>query len=173
MILVKNGHIGEGWIHISLQGVSFIRTTIHEWYLCKNTCQGEGWEWILLKSRVICDCKNIKVFINCFCLLFHLPIPVEVVNTKWLSFICGNKMPTRCNRWFSLQILLLVQHVSGTTTPIIRSSRVLYRWLLPVVFGALVFKFPVPNTRGSIHLYNTLELLMMGIVVPQNMLRKQ
>ena len=39
-----------------------------------------------------------------------------------------------------LQILLLAQHVSGTTMPIIRSSRVLYRWLLPVVFGALVFK---------------------------------
>jgi hypothetical protein len=29
------------------------------------------------------------------------------------SLICGNKMPTRCNRWFLLQILLLVQHVSG------------------------------------------------------------
>ena len=27
--------------------------------------------------------------------------------------------------------------------PIIRSSRVLYRWLLPVVFGALVFKLLV------------------------------
>jgi hypothetical protein len=27
--------------------------------------------------------------------------------------------------------------------PIIRSSRVLYRWLLPVVFGALVFKLSV------------------------------
>jgi hypothetical protein len=40
-----------------------------------------------------------------------------------------------------LQILLLAQHVSGTTMPIIRSSRLLYRWLLPVVFGALVFKF--------------------------------
>jgi len=39
-----------------------------------------------------------------------------------------------------LQILLLAQHVSGTIMPIIRSSRVLYRWLLPVVFGALVFK---------------------------------
>jgi hypothetical protein len=69
--------------------------------------------------------------------------------------------------------------------PIIRSSRVLYRWLLPVVFGALVFKLSVwcgaegyvsglrtdnmktkaPNTTGSNHLYNTLELLMMGIVV--------
>ena len=45
-------------------------------------------------------------------------------------------MPTRCNRWFLLQILLLAQHVSGTIMPIIRSSRVLYKWLLPVVFGA-------------------------------------
>ena len=110
-------------------------------------------------------------------------------------------MPTRCNRWFLLQILLLAQHVSGTTMPIIRSSRVLYRWLLPVVFGALVFKLSLwcgaegyvsgllhtswglcvwfaphhsynlktkaPNTTGSNHLYNTLELLMMDIVVPE------
>ena len=52
-------------------------------------------------------------------------------------------MATRCNRWFLLQILLLAQHVSGTTMPITRSSRVLYRWLLPVVFGALVFKLSV------------------------------
>ena len=36
-----------------------------------------------------------------------------------------------------MQILLLAQHVSGTIMPIIRSSRVLYSWLLPVVFGAL------------------------------------
>ena len=91
---------------------------------------------------------------------------------------------------FLLQILLLAQHVSGTIMPIIRSSRVLYRWLLPVVFGALVFKLSVwfgaegcvsglraaalsnlktkaPNTTGSNHLYNTLELLMMGIMVPE------
>ena len=45
--------------------------------------------------------------------------------------------------FFLLQILLLAQHVSGTIMPIIRSSRVLYRWLLPVVFGALVFKLSV------------------------------
>jgi hypothetical protein len=37
---------------------------------------------------------------------------------------------------FLLQILLLAQHVSGTIVPIIRSSRVLYSWLPPVVFGA-------------------------------------
>ena len=53
-------------------------------------------------------------------------------------------MPTRCNKcFFLLQILLLAQHVSGTIMTIIRSSRVLYRWLLPVVFGALVFKLSV------------------------------
>ena len=44
---------------------------------------------------------------------------------------------------FLLQILWLAQHVSGTIMPIIRSSRVLYKWLLPVVFGALVFKLSV------------------------------
>ena len=52
-------------------------------------------------------------------------------------------MPTRCKRFFLLQILLLAQHVSGTIMPIIKSSRVLYSWLLPVVFGALVFKLSV------------------------------
>ena len=57
--------------------------------------------------------------------------------------VCGNKMPTRCNRWFLLQNLLLAQHISGTIMPIIRNSRVLYRWFLPVVFGALVFKLSV------------------------------
>ena len=45
---------------------------------------------------------------------------------------------------FLLQtFLLLAQHVSGTIMPIIRSSRVLYRWLVPVVLGALVFKLSV------------------------------
>ena len=30
---------------------------------------------------------------------------------------------------------MLAQYVSGTIMPIIRSSRVLYKWLPPVVFG--------------------------------------
>ena len=38
---------------------------------------------------------------------------------------------------------LHAQHVSGNTMPIIRSSRVLYRWSLPVVFSALVFRLSV------------------------------
>ena len=44
---------------------------------------------------------------------------------------------------FLLQILLLAQHFSATTMPIIRSSRVLYSGLLPVVFRAVVFKLLV------------------------------
>jgi len=44
---------------------------------------------------------------------------------------------------FLLQILLLAPHVSGTTMPIIRSSRVLIQWLLPVVFRAVIFKLLV------------------------------
>ena len=166
-------------------------------------------------------------------------------------------MPTRCNRLYLLQILLHAQHISGNTMPIIRSSRVLYRWSLPVVFGVaktekvicrlgrisvlalsvercicccrvrreswglcmsvlgsicglefgwfvlpktlihsphdtrrtlqqhiqrstlnaktqilpnlqITFSvFAAPNTTGSDHLYNTLELLMMGIVLPE------
>jgi len=42
-----------------------------------------------------------------------------------------------------LQILLLARHVSGTIMSIIRSLRVLYTWLLPAVFRAVVFKLPV------------------------------
>ena len=42
-----------------------------------------------------------------------------------------------------LQNLSFAQHVSGTIMPIIRSSRVLYRWLLPVVLGALVYRLLV------------------------------
>jgi hypothetical protein len=82
---------------------------------------------------------------------------------------------------FLLQIVLLAQHVSGTIMPIIMSSRVLYSWLLPVVFGALVFKLSVwcgaegcvsglraaAKTTGGNQLYNTLEFLMMGIMVPE------
>ena len=52
------------------------------------------------------------------------------------------------------------------------------QWLLPVVFRAVVFKLLVwcgaegyvsglQDAAASCKLYNTLELLMMGIVVPE------
>ena len=44
---------------------------------------------------------------------------------------------------FLLQILLLAQHVSGTTMPIIMGFKSIIQWLLPVVFCAVVFKLLV------------------------------
>ena len=80
-------------------------------------------------------------------------------------------MPTRCNRLYLLQILLHAQHVSGNIMPIIRSSRVLYRWSLPVVFGALVFRLSVwcgaEGYVSGLQAAALLELLMMGIVLPE------
>jgi hypothetical protein len=92
-----------------------------------------------------------SVYSNIIKRILHFAV-FQVIIYIWCDFdcasslICGNKMPTGYNRRSLLQILLLAQHVSGTTMPIIRSSRVLYRLY---------------------HLYNTLKLLMMGIVVPE------
>ena len=95
---------------------------------------------------------------------------------------------------FLLRIFLLAQHVSGTTMPIIRSSRVLYSgcslWYFVLWFSScwsgveLRVMCPVcritlsstPDQQLENHstkyhrqlpLYNTLELLVMGIVVPE------
>ena len=81
---------------------------------------------------------------------------------------------------FLLQILLLAQHVSGITMPIIRSSRVLYSgccvWYFVLWFSScwsgVELRVMCPVCRMLQHpadyaLYNTLELLMMGIVVPE------
>ena len=64
---------------------------------------------------------------------------------------------------FLLQILLLAQHVSGTTMPIILQT------------GHITLSYTpdqqLENHNTKYHrqqpLYNTLELLMMGIVVPE------
>jgi hypothetical protein len=82
-------------------------------------------ETVLLSQRSLYEVLSV----NAECPKYFV---FELLN----PLICRNNMPTRCNRCFLLQILLLAQHVSGTIIPIIRSSRVLYSWLQPVVFGA-------------------------------------
>jgi hypothetical protein len=91
----------------------------------------------LMKHKEISFASSLNDFI------FKQGIWSNVFNITERTKTCGNKMLTRSNNCFLLQILLLAQHVSGTTMPIIRSSRALYRLLLPVVFGALVFKLSV------------------------------
>ena len=81
------------------------------------------------------------------------------------------------------KILVLAQHVSGTTMPIIRSSRVLYSscclWYLVMWFSSFrsgvelrvmcpVWKMLLcTKYHRQQPLCNKLELLMMGIVVPE------
>ena len=59
---------------------------------------------------------------------------------------------------FLLQIFLLAQHVSGTTIPIIRSYTKTYKIFL---------HFYSTKYHRQQPLYNTHELLMMGIVMPE------
>jgi len=79
--------------------------------------------------------------------------------------VAGNKMPARCNRGFLLQILLLAQHVSGTTVPIIRVMCMVCRMLSYTPDQQL------ENHSTKYHrqqpLYNILEFLIMGIVVSE------
>jgi hypothetical protein len=65
---------------------------------------------------------------------------------------------------FLLQILLLAQHVSGTFMPIIRSSRVLYKWLLSVVFGAVKKKIVRLAVFSAVKCYVRLLWGMLDVV---------
>ena len=64
---------------------------------------------------------------------------------------------------FLLQILLFDQHVSGTIMPIIRSSIVLYKWLLPVVFGAW-FSSCRYGVELRVHLLHLVGILFPHII---------
>ena len=131
---------------------------VEEWFVCVirtvRKFSGLGWwrrcsSW--LSALAVCTAPDFNSWQHYYKQrtfnMIHKLIKYEIIYRHfWSNFdrasslICRNKKPTRCNRWFLLQILLLAQHVSVTIMSIIRSSRVLYRRLLPVVFGALVFK---------------------------------
>jgi len=86
-------------------------------------------------------------------------------------------MPTRCNRSFYCSSYCLLNMFRATTMPIIRSSRVLYSGYVSGLQDASILQTghitlsSTPGQQLENHrqqpLYNTLELLMMGIVVPE------
>jgi hypothetical protein len=85
------------------------------------------------------------------------------------SIISGNKLPTRSNRWIFIADLIACSTCFGTplcpssgareyyTSGHTTRSYTLYRQL----------ENQAPNTTDSNHLYNTLELLMMDIIVSE------
>jgi len=59
-------------------------------------------------------------------LIWHDHWPVWCDFDRASSLICGNEMPTRCNRGFYCTSYCLLNMFRGTTIPIMRSSRVSY-----------------------------------------------
>ena len=92
-------------------------------------------------------------------------------------------MPTRCNRLYLLQISLHALHVSGhhyahhqELESIIQMVAVCGIWCFGFQVVGMMWSWRLcvrfagcckANTTDSDHLYNTLELLMMGIVLPE------
>ena len=61
---------------------------------------------------------------------------------EFINLICGNKMPTRCNRVFVAN-LIACSTFFGHHYAHHQELKSIIRWLLPVVFRAVVFKFLV------------------------------
>ena len=151
----------------------------------------------ILLVTFFADCRNWKntVWKVIFNTLFHSDMSKEVkqicfneennscnnincnMDLKYFdrasSLICGNKTPTRSNRWYLLQILLHAQHVSGNAILCPSSgAREYYTdgrclWYLMLWFSGCRYgvelKVMCPVCR--------LQLLMMGIA--RNMLSMQ
>ena len=122
-----------------------------------------------------------------------------------VGLLCGNKMPTRCNRGFFIADLIACSTCFGHHYAHHQELKSIIQWLLPVVFLCCGFssswsgvelrimcpvcwmlQHPANRTHNpQLHtrpatwkttaqkyhrqqpLYNTLELLMMGIVMPE------
>ena len=122
-----------------------------------------------MKQMVFC-CKNL--LLNMFRALLCPSSGAQEYYTDGccLPLICLNKMPTRCNRGFLLQ-KFVCSTCFGDYYAHHQELKSIIQWLLPVVFGAVVFKLLVwcgaegcvsglqtnnlkttaPNTTGSNH----------------------
>ena len=101
------------------------------------------------------------------------------------SIICGNKMPTRCNRWIFIADLIAWSTCFGhhyahhqeleSIIQVVAACRIWFAGCCSLQTGHTTLSSTpyrqlenqAPNTTGSNHLYNTLELLMKGTVVPE------
>jgi hypothetical protein len=121
------------------------------------------------------------------CTLFmHLYTQITYNNACNTIQICGNKMPTRCNRRVIIADLIACSTCFGHHYAHHQEVEIIIQVVAVCRIWCLVFKLSVycvaagcvsglraAFTTDSNHLYNTLELLMMGIMVPRNMLSKQ
>jgi hypothetical protein len=99
-----------------------------------------------------------------------------------LIILCGSKMPTRCNRWIFIADLTACSTCFGHHYAHRQELESIIQVVAACRIWCFVFKLSgwcgaegcvsglraaAPNTTGTHHLYNTLELLMMGIMAPE------
>ena len=125
-------------IHICMLTVRILLHTGHLLYsreYVEIKCQQDATDGFFIADLIACSTcfghhyahhQEVKSIIQ-----WLLPVVLGALVFKF-SVWCGAEGYVSGLGDAALQILLLAQHVSGTITPIIRSSRVLYRWLLPV-----------------------------------------
>ena len=173
-------------------GIPFIHSAaVTEWHFlyCEWHCKRRG--------------SNLCPFIFHSSLLIAGFMTCElIVLIKPNRILCGNKMPTRCNRWISFCRSYCLLNMFRA--PLCPSSGARDYYTGGCCLSCLVLGFQVvgmvwswglcvrfagnsgqtghttlsstpyrqlenqaPNTTGSNHLYNTLELLIMGTMVPE------
>ena len=178
--------------------VVFLFQDVWNWLWCKMSWNDEVSACTIMFWRLnigTCKGKHALCIATAECMLILLSRYAVSVNALqfWCDFdrasslICGNKMPTRCNRGFYCSTWF------GDPYAHHQELKSIIQWLLPVVFRAVVFssswsgvelRFMCPvcrmlHTRPATRknhstkyhsqqpLYNTFELLMMGIVMPE------
>jgi len=103
-------------------------------------------------------------------------------NPILLGVICGNKMPTRCNRGFYCRSYCLLNMFWAQLCPSAEGYVLRFAGCCSILPTGHITLSCTPDQQIENHstkyhrqqpLYNTLELLMMGIVVPETLLRKQ
>ena len=167
----------------------FSHSTNHGTFIALNSCINQSIPW-----QMWCTGQQWKN---------HAVLTALVSNgVKYYSFICGNKMPTRCNRGFYCRSYCLLNMFQATLCPSsgaqeyytvvaacgisccgFQVAGLVWSWWLCVRFAGCsilqtghITLSSTPDQQLENHstkyhrqppLCNTLELLMMGIVVPE------
>ena len=125
-------------------------------------------------SVCVCVCVCVAVYIYLFILKMWCDFD------RASSLICGNKMPTRCNRGYYCRSYCLLNLFRAPLCPSsgaqeyctvvaacgFQVAGLVWSWGLCVRFAGCCSNHSMKYHRQQ-PLYNTLELLMMGIVLPK------
>ena len=144
---------------------NFLKLLLFLW----THCQIDSFEIKTELSYIMYVCVCVCV---CVCLCAYITLLIRLAHIKGDSYYGGNKMPTRCNRGFYCRSYCLLNMFRA---PLCQSPGAQEYYTVVAACGISCCDFQVVVLVWSwglcVHrhqlLYNTLELLMLGIVVPE------